>query len=71
MAKTPKPQPKKPTARVLMRRLRNMAELQHFEEEDRFIVVFDTGSRRLWMEWEKFAEIFGDFKAVVDVTKHK
>lgn len=68
MAKSNK---EKPIARILMRKLRNMVELQHFEDNDTFIVVFSTGTKKLWIEWDAFAELFNDFKAAVDVTKHK
>lgn len=71
MPKTNKEKEKVSNARLLASKLHSMVQLQHYEDQDRFIVVFDTGSRKLWVEWEKFNEIFCDFKAIVDVTKHK
>jgi len=68
MAKQPKKE--KVKARVLKRRLRNMVQLQHFDPEDRFIVLVQVSEKyKFWMTFEKFEEIFDDFKAIVKAKK--
>jgi len=71
MAKTSKKsEPKPETAKVLMRRLRGMVQLQHFAGEDRFVVIIQTSPKqKLWMDWEKLVDVFGDFEAIVKAKK--
>lgn len=72
MAKTIKKEAeKKPgMAKVLMRRLRGMMQLCHFESEKRFVVIVQTSPKqRFFVEWDKLAEVYEDMKATVDAKR--
>lgn len=72
MAKTKKPKEDAVTAKVLMRRLRGMMQLQQIEKEDRFLVIITTSAKsKFWVEWSQLVEVFEDFKAIVDAKKLK